>query len=799
MKNRSSYAVLTRFGIIAAILATLVLIAPAVSAADPLKFSYDENGEDPVATFSASDPDADADDIEWSLKGVDADDFEIEGGVLTFKKKPNYEGATDRDEDPDTSVAEGAKDNKYQITVVASGGEQPVEVEVINLNEDGSVSFTQLQAQTTRDLMAKFSDDDGKDDPTWQWSRGASAEGPFTAIDGATSSDREPGEDDIGMWLQATVSYTDSFGATSASGEIGPVVGETLANAAPSFSALDDDDDAGGVQIEFKFGENGKGKIGDPLTATDANGDPRLYTITGGADKDCFGIGETSGQLSLNDKRNYEAPLAACETGGDVRTVVDDGDTDDLDERQQYVVVITATDPSGASGNATVTVTITDANEAPEFAANAKADANKTLYIDENEKTTDADADGQRLELRQNETDAEEAATPGTNTAVDAYTATDPDDNDDLDADTNIRYSVEGADRKQFSIGASDGVLTFASGDDQLGAKGADFEGDPSYSITIVAESGGTEDDSDGNPDRTVSDVDRTRISTLDVTIKVVDQEDGGKVTINAPEPQEGRSVLASLSDEDGGVTGVTWQWARIAALAADDFNEPADEDDELDPVKQCADVVEITGTEGREWADISGATSPIYTPGSDTFDHDSSDATAEVGYCLRATATYTDNIANPDDDENTDEVDESMDMADNTPTRAVQQDDPANTAPDFNDDQDPNTPGKQPVAERSVKENAKGEKVGDPVVADDSDLLMYSDDSDYFKVDNSGQITTAVELDYEALPDDAKYYMVMLTATDPSGATDTVMGEDHGHRRRRPRGDYRGGDDLLR
>ena len=37
MKNRKLNAVLTRFGIIAAILATLVLIAPAVSAADPLK------------------------------------------------------------------------------------------------------------------------------------------------------------------------------------------------------------------------------------------------------------------------------------------------------------------------------------------------------------------------------------------------------------------------------------------------------------------------------------------------------------------------------------------------------------------------------------------------------------------------------------------------------------------------------------------------------------------------------------------------------------------------------------------
>ena len=42
--------------------------------------------------------------------------------------------------------------------------------------------------------------------------------------------------------------------------------------------------------------------------------------------------------------------------------------------------------------------------------------------------------------------------------------------------------------------------------------------------------------------------------------------------------------------------------------------------------------------------------------------------------------------------------------------------------------------------------------------------------------MDNEGQISTAVELDYESLPEDAKYYMVMLMATDPSGAYDTIM-----------------------
>ena len=248
MKNRSSYAVLTRFGIIAALLATLMLIAPAVSGAGHLEFDYDENGTDPVATFSASDADAMA-NIEWDLSGVDAGAFEIEEGVLTFEDPPNYEKPTDADEDTATSGDQGKGDNVYKVTVVASGTEQDVEVTVINVDEDGSVTFTQLQAQATRDLTANYSDDDNPKDATWQWSRGPSEEGPWTEISGATSADREPTEDDIGSWLLATVSYTDSFGAQTASDSIGPVVAETLANAPPSFAALDDDEDMAGVQI----------------------------------------------------------------------------------------------------------------------------------------------------------------------------------------------------------------------------------------------------------------------------------------------------------------------------------------------------------------------------------------------------------------------------------------------------------------------------------------------------------------------------------------------------------------------
>ena len=44
MKNRSSYAVLTRFGIIAAILGALVLIASAASATDVIEYAGERDG-----------------------------------------------------------------------------------------------------------------------------------------------------------------------------------------------------------------------------------------------------------------------------------------------------------------------------------------------------------------------------------------------------------------------------------------------------------------------------------------------------------------------------------------------------------------------------------------------------------------------------------------------------------------------------------------------------------------------------------------------------------------------------------
>ena len=121
MKNKSLHSVLTRFGIIAAILATLVLIAPAATAQSvceldggTVKCDYEENGTDPVASFSATDDEGDA--ITWSLK--EADDYEE---VCYQRERRAHVHVPARLQQ---SGRQGCGDNVYNVTVVADAGDR---------------------------------------------------------------------------------------------------------------------------------------------------------------------------------------------------------------------------------------------------------------------------------------------------------------------------------------------------------------------------------------------------------------------------------------------------------------------------------------------------------------------------------------------------------------------------------------------------------------------------------------------------------------------------------------------------
>ena len=68
----------------------------------------------------------------------------------------------------------------------------------------------------------------------WQWAR--SEDGTtWTDIEGATSPRRSPAEADEGMYLRATVTYSDKFGPGKTASAVSArrVEARTLSNAAP--------------------------------------------------------------------------------------------------------------------------------------------------------------------------------------------------------------------------------------------------------------------------------------------------------------------------------------------------------------------------------------------------------------------------------------------------------------------------------------------------------------------------------------------------------------------------------------
>ena len=101
------------------------------------------------------------------------------------------------------------------------------------------------------------------------------------------------------------------------------------ANNAPEFPAAS-------VEVEVKESVTGGGNVGDLVTATDADDDVLTYSLSGGVDKDAFGIVPASGQITV---------------GADTKL--------DYETRTSYMVEVKAEDPFGRSD------TVIDVDEPP--------------------------------------------------------------------------------------------------------------------------------------------------------------------------------------------------------------------------------------------------------------------------------------------------------------------------------------------------------------------------------------------------------------------------------------------------
>ena len=271
----------------------------------------------------------------------------------------------------------------------------------------------------------------------------------------------------------------------------------------------------------------------------------------------------------------------------------------------------------------------------------------------------------------------------------------------------------------------------------------ADDNMDNTYEVMVVATVGGMS-------------------GTRDVKVMVDNVEEAGTVTLNRIQPRAGVSVTATLTDPDGSISGLTWQWYRAANINAQATNVPTDE---------CAD-------EGSNTCVIEGAMSDTYTP-----------TDGDVGETLTAVAMYTDGEA-------------GMKSAVGEAANATAVD-TRNRAPMF-EDQDSEADGDQSESTTiMVEENREADTIddaaadaatdnlGSPINANDPDPntepLIYTlsgDDAGAFRVrqddpdtqvaNEGGQIEVAAgtELDYET----KTTYMVTLTAEDSFGASDTIM-----------------------
>ena len=535
-------------------LAVLVAVFAAVLAAgvvraqeDSTTIMYAENGEDPVATFTATDPEG-ATPITWSLatdaaiEGVDAadiadgdDHFMIdEDGELKFSSPPDFENPS----------GEGAASNTYKVVVLAADaatggmtGFHKVTVMVTNVEEPGKVTLATSttggtpQYLVSATLTATASDGDitattqtfAGDVPTevtgvvWRWYRGG------TEITGADAQDNTYTllPDDAGENIRAVVHYV-----------IAGNVDQEMAEKTTDYPVLagrvgDNDLKFDPATVSRTISEGAKGRdVGAPVTATGNHGTVR-YTLAGnGADNAKFDIDDKTGQITTKFDLNYEATSEASETeagscisaGGTTVCGVTVRATDSTGSDFATAATATAT----VSVDATVTITITDVDEEPTFTTGGQ-----TVSVPENS-----------IALWHGSTDGYSATTEAEVT----YTAMDPEGR-------TVNYSLAGPDASKFQLSSDPPVLSFVSGPDFEAKASAD--GDNVYEVTVRATAGGD-----------------TGERMVRVTVGNVDEgpEVSGPSTRSFVENSEGAVATFTATDPEG-VTTITWSLATDAAI----------------------------------------------------------------------------------------------------------------------------------------------------------------------------------------------------------------------------------------
>ena len=639
----------------------------------------------------------------------------------------------------------------YAVKVIATDTSDAkdtiaVTITVTNVEEDGKVSLTWTRLQVGAEVEASLTDPDGNvSGVTWHWEK-SSDESSWTAISTATQATYTPVEGDVNRYLRAIASYTDLLGAEktarSAAASVKPVpdpnqTPEFRGYTSGGYDCLEDEDETADVCLSIRRHAPPGSEIHYPGYVYISDHDQVRYTI-GGADAAKFHIGPLSGDLYTTDAHAYDNPGA-----------------DD-----KFEITITATDPSGRSDSIDVALSPSGSAGSPTVrgpeeirypengtwplatysatASNPDRDIHGWIIsvepggggdffdIDDDGVLTfthppdyedPADENGDNtysFTIMAYDTNPPSGRRPGRTLSSVRVTVADVNEPPEFSVETASREVPENTeagvaigapvtaadpdtgDTPAYTLGGTDAAFfdIDASTGQLLTQAALDYETKSSYTVTVTASDGAL-------------------TATVDVTVTVTNIDEAGTVTLSTNQPPARAEITAALTDPDEGVTGAVWQWERSS-----DGN--------------------------TDWADI-GTGSPSYTP-----------VDGDVGYHLRATASYTDGHG-------------PGKTAQAASTQAVQA--RANRPPEFD----------SATATREVPENTEaGENIGDPVTANDPDTgdtpayTLEGADADSFDIDSaSGQIQTKSGVTYDH--ESKSSYSVTVKADDNNGGTATI------------------------
>ena len=267
--------------------------------------------------------------LTYTLSGADAAFFDLDRstGQLLTRARLDYESR-----------------NSYSIMLTITDPTNASDaivmmVDIANVEEEGTITLSTPQPFTDDEVLAYLDDPDGSvRDVTWKWEL-SQDRATWSVINGADSASYQPTDGDVDSYLRVTASYTDGEGPEKSAQAVSFNPVKAAVDHAPVFSNTET-----GLRTVAENTPPGT-PVGEPFTATDADGHALTYLILDELDAELFDIDSSTGQLLTKVPLDYETKstyrlTVAVHDGGDDHG----GDDHSLDATLAVTVIVTDVD-----------------------------------------------------------------------------------------------------------------------------------------------------------------------------------------------------------------------------------------------------------------------------------------------------------------------------------------------------------------------------------------------------------------------------------------------------------------------